>query len=107
MTIRRPRARPLPLLLLAAVVALGALTSPTALLMVAPALALVALLLAGRTPAEELLLRLRRRGIANPRRRPAAAPQRRYVVLFARWSERMSASALAMRPPPAAPLRLR
>lgn len=106
-SIGRARARPVPLALLLAVVALAALTSLTAVLMLAPALLLVALLLAGRTPGEELMLRWQRRRDRPRDRRAAALPVPRYAALFVRWDERMSASALAMRPPPAVAVGIR
>jgi hypothetical protein len=105
MPTRRMRAQPLPLALLLLAVVAGALTSPLALLMLAPALVLLALLLAGRTPGEELLLRWRG-GLPRPRRRAVALLPRGERAPFVRACSRMSASALAMRPPPAAAARL-
>lgn len=95
----RARARPLPLALLLLVIAVAAVTSVGALLMLSPALALLLLLLSGRAP-EELILRWQRR-VPPPRRRPARFVARGRLPLPLRRSERMSASALAMRPPPA------
>ena len=74
----------------------------TTVLMLAPALALLALLLAGRAPGEELILRLRKRAAPARRRRPLVAPllQPAHDAPLIRPIGRMSASALAMRPPP-------
>ena len=94
-------ARLLPLACLALVVAVAALTSPLALAMLAPALVLLGLLLAGRTPGEELILRLRRRHQAR-RARARRTIERQYVVLLTRRAGRLIGSALAVRPPPAA-----
>jgi hypothetical protein len=74
----------------------------TTVLMLAPALALLALLLAGRAPGEELILRLRKRGAPPPGRRGADVAQlwHSHAAPLIRPIGRMSASALAMRPPP-------
>ncbi|HEY4280990.1 MAG TPA: hypothetical protein VGM91_22440 [Conexibacter sp.] len=74
----------------------------TTVLMLAPAIALLALLLSGRAPGEELILRLRKRATAPRRRRSAAAPPLAptHAAPFVRLAGRISASALAMRPPP-------
>jgi hypothetical protein len=98
---RRGRTRLLPLAALALVVVAAALTSPLALAMLAPALVLLGLLLAGRTPGEELILRLRSRRTA-PRARALRTIERQYVVLIARRAGRLIGSALAVRPPPCA-----
>lgn len=95
----RLRARLLPLAALLLVVVAGALASPVTVLMLSPALVILSLLLAGRTPGEDLILRFRRCRRA-PRRRAGALGVRGYVALFARRTGRMSTSALAMRPPP-------
>ena len=101
--IGRTSVQPLPLALLLLVAAFAAVTSPSVLLMLAPALAIFGLLFAGRTPGERLLLRLRRRrGAPSKRRRGGSMPVARHVAPFVRALQRMSASALAMRPPPAA-----
>lgn len=97
---RRAGARPLPLALLLLLVVVAALTSPVALLMLAPALAILVPLLAGRAPGERLLLRWRRR-VPAPRRRDVRFVATGRFVPFVRRIGRMSASALAMRPPPA------
>jgi len=94
------RTRLLPLAGLALVVLVAALTSPLALAMLAPALVLLGLLLAGRTPGEELILRLRARHAAR-RPRGARTIERQYVVVLARRPGRLIGSALAVRPPPA------
>lgn len=102
LTIDRAGAKPLALTFLLAAIAVTAMASVTAVLMLSPALLLMALLLAGRAPGEQLILRLRsRRHRPRDRRAAELLPVRRYVVLFVRWTDRMSASALAMRPPPA------
>lgn len=92
--------RLLPLACLALVVAVAAATSPLALAMLAPALVLLGLLLAGRTPGEQLILRLRRRHAAR-RPRGARTIEQQHVVLLTHRAGRLLASALAMRPPPA------
>lgn len=88
------------LVTLLAVVAVAVFTTPVALLMLSPALLLLSLLYAGRAPGEELLLRWQRR-VPSPRRRAVRFVARGHVALPLRRIERMSASALAMRPPPA------
>lgn len=102
LTIGRARAQPLALATLLSVVAVAVFTTPVALLMLSPALLLLSLLYAGRTPGEELILRWQRR-VPSPRRRPSRFVARGHVALPLRRIERMSASALAMRPPPARP----
>ncbi|MDO8188135.1 hypothetical protein Q5424_15115 [Conexibacter sp. JD483] len=99
MNIGRTRAQPLALVALVLVSLLALLTTPVALLMLSPALLLLSLLYAGRTPGEELLLRWQRR-VPAPRRRATRFVARGHVELPLRRIERMSASALAMRPPP-------
>jgi hypothetical protein len=84
--------------LLLAIVA-GIFISPVAMLMLSPALLLLSLLYAGRTPGEALILRWRRR-VPSPRRRAVRFAARGPVTLFVFRIGRMSASALAMRPPP-------
>ncbi|ADB50675.1 hypothetical protein [Conexibacter woesei] len=101
LTIDRAEAKPLALALLLAAMAVTGVASLTAVLMLSPALLLFALLLAGRTPGEELILRWRARARRPRDRRAATMPVRRYVARFVRGTDRMSASALAMRPPPA------
>ncbi len=88
------------LVTLLAVVAVAVFTTPVALLMLSPALLLLSLLYAGRAPGEALLLRWQRR-VPSPRRRAVRFVARGHVALPLRRIERMSASALAMRPPPA------
>ncbi|MBB4663434.1 hypothetical protein [Conexibacter arvalis] len=99
--VTRPlRSRPLPLALLLLLVAVAAVTSAATLAMLAPAAILLVLLLAGRAPGEDLLLRWR--GVLPRRRRHATAVVARgHRAVFVRARTRMSASALAMRPPPA------
>jgi hypothetical protein len=94
--------RPLPFALLALIVLAAAIASPLALLMLAPALVLVAVLLSGRAPGENLLVRWATRR----KRRPRAARiiERQYAAVFVRRVGRLIADALAMRPPPRAPL---
>ncbi len=96
---RRPR-HPLPFALLALTVVAAAIASPLALLMLAPALVLIAVLLSGRAPGEQLLLRW----AARRKRRPRAARtiERQYAAVFVRRVGRLIADALAMRPPPRA-----
>src|SRR5262245_10162463 len=75
---RAPLRYPLPLALLALVVIGAALISPLALLMLAPALALVGLLLSGHAPGEELLLRWATRH--KRRLRAARTIERQYAA---------------------------
>jgi hypothetical protein len=89
---------------LAAVVGVAAVLGaalPGVAMLLAPALALFVVLLLGFTPGEELLERMRARRFAG---RAARAPRtlavRRRVVV--RRMTPPAASALAMRPPPAA-----
>lgn len=98
---RARRMRLLPLMALALVVVAAALTSPLTLAMLAPALMLAGLLLAGRAPGEELILRLRRRREGRPLR-GARTIERQHVVLLAQRPGRLIGSALAVRPPPVA-----
>lgn len=98
---RARRIRRLPLAGLTLVVAVAALASPLTLAMLAPALLLLGLLLAGRAPGEELILRLRRRRVGR-RLRGARTIERQHVVLLAQRPGRLIGSALAVRPPPAA-----
>ncbi len=102
LTIGRARAQPLALATLLSVVVVAVFTTPAALLMLSPALLLPSLLYAGRTPGEGLILRWQRR-VPSPRRRPSRFALRGHVALLLRRIERMSASALAMRPPPGRP----
>jgi hypothetical protein len=89
---------------LGAVVAVTALlgsTLPGVGVLLAPALLLFAILLLGFTPGEQLLERMRaRRFQGRPARAPRALALRRVVVV--RRLTSLAASALAMRPPPAA-----
>jgi len=101
----RPRARTirrrllLAALLLAAVVLV--LTAPVFMLAMAPAIGLFAMVANRVMPGEQLIVRLRARRAA-PSRRRAPVAQRLYDVLVIRRAGRLIASALAMRPPPAA-----
>lgn len=86
--------------LVAFVAMLGA--APGVALLLAPALALFAILLLGHRPGERLIERLRaRRFTLRCARAPRALTVRRVVVV--RRTTTLAASALAMRPPPAAP----
>jgi hypothetical protein len=81
-------------------VVLGAALPGVAMLL-APALALFAVLLLGFTPGEQLLERMRARRFAcRTARAPRTLAVRRVVVVRRMTSP--AASALAMRPPPAA-----
>lgn len=92
-------------------VALGALVAtaatlgvllPGVALVLAPAMLLLAFLLLGIAPGEQLLERLRARRMApRAHRAPRALTVRHAIVVRRRTSP--AASALAMRPPPAAP----
>jgi len=86
---------------LVAVAAALAATLPGVALLLAPALALFAVLLLGFTPGEHLLERMRaRRFQCRPARAPRTLAVRRVVVV--RRMTSLAASALAMRPPPPA-----
>ncbi len=76
---------------------------PGVALLLAPALLLFTVLLLGYAPGEELLHRMRARRFTRPvwRRAPRTLPVRRVVVV--RRMASLATSALAMRPPPAAP----
>ena len=81
--------------------------APVFALAMAPALAAFALVTQRVMPGEERLARAARPPADSPRRRPAAAipPHGHRAVVVHRTGRRL-ASALAMRPPPAAPLAL-
>ena len=82
-----------------------AAVSPAFALSVAPVLALLAALIAGTFPGEDLMQRIReRRSLPVKRRRLAGAPSPP-VAVFVRPTGRRLAFALAMRPPPGAPAR--
>lgn len=104
--IARATTHPLLLALLLTAVAVAAVASLTAVLMLSPALVLLALLLTGHAPGEQLILRLQSRRRPRRRRGPTTLPVRRYAALYVRATDRMSASALAMRPPPARACRI-
>jgi hypothetical protein len=83
---------------LVAVAAVLGVALPGVALLVAPALALFAVLLLGFAPGEQLLERMRaRRFRCRPARAPRTLAVRRVVV---RRMTSLAASALAMRPPP-------
>jgi hypothetical protein len=91
--------------LLGALVVVALVTAdvaPAFALSIVPVLGLVAALIAGAFPGEELIDRLRERRASRPRplRGMAAAPRLRLAV-FVRPVGRAAAFALAMRPPPA------
>lgn len=90
------------LLALVVLTAVLAVTLTAVALLFAPALLLAAALIAGYTPGARLLDRMRaRRFPPRAARAPRALTVRRVVVV--RRMTRIAASALAMRPPPAAP----
>jgi len=99
-TQRRRPLHALPFALLALTVVAAALASPLALLMLAPALVLVAILLSGRAPGERLLLRWATRRKRRPR--AARTIERQYTAVFIRRVGRLIGCALAIRPPPGA-----
>jgi hypothetical protein len=76
--------------------------APAVGLMLAPALLLIGLLLAGFMPGERVLERLAARGVF--RRRPLIQASRPRLTLVVRRTGRFVTQALAMRPPPARPL---
>jgi hypothetical protein len=80
---------------------LGA-THPGVALLLAPALVLFALLLLGFAPGEQLIERMRARRFARRADRAPRTLAVRHVVVVRRIVS-PAASALAMRPPPAAP----
>lgn len=91
---------------LVAVATLLGATLPGVALLLAPAALLLALLLLGFTPGEQLIERMRARCRARrASRAPRALVNRHAVVVILMPS--LSASALAMRPPPAAPALIR
>jgi len=77
------------------------LVAPVFMLAMAPAIALFAMVAHRVMPGEELIVRLRTRHAAAPRRALPAA--RLYNAMVVRPAGRLIASALAMRPPPARP----
>jgi hypothetical protein len=84
---------------LVVVAAVLGVTLPGVALLVAPALALFAVLLLGFAPGEQLLERMRaRRFQCRAARAPRTLAVRRVVVV--RRMTSLAASALAMRPPP-------
>jgi hypothetical protein len=76
--------------------------STDTLLFLAPALLIVAPLIAGRYPGEELIARLVAKRSRRPRRRPAAAlaPVLRAAAVRSPRGTRLLAFARAERPPP-------
>jgi hypothetical protein len=82
-------------------VAGAALTDPALALSFGPALLLLALFTCGVRPGEALIERLTAR-FAEPRNRRAVSARRPRLTLVVRPTGRLLASALAMRPPPAA-----
>ena len=94
-----------PRLLLAVLVLAAAVlvvTAPVFMLAMAPAIALFALVAHRIMPGAERIVRLRR--AAAPARRPRVAVARLYDALVPRRAGRLIAAALAVRPPPAAPV---
>lgn len=91
---------------LAAPVALALTAGPALALTLAPALVIFALLAAGVRPGEAALLRLGRRRPARAFGRPAAMarPRLPFVVGLV---DRLLASSIAVRPPPAVAATLR
>ena len=77
-------------------------TLPGVALLAAPAVALFALLLLGFMPGEQLLERMRARRFPRRRERAPRTLAIRHVAVVRRMTP-PAASALAMRPPPAAP----
>ena len=91
---------------LAGLVALAALlgaTLPGVALLLAPALVLLAALLLGFTPGERLIERMRARRFPRLVPRAPRSIALRRAVGAARRMPSLAGSALAMRPPPAAP----
>jgi hypothetical protein len=97
----QPVRRRLLLAALLAVAVVLVLTAPVFMLAMAPAIAVFALVANRVLPGEELIVRLRERRTAHRPR--TIALQRPYDALVVRRAGRLIASALAMRPPPAAP----
>lgn len=79
-----------------------AVAAPEAAVVFAPALAVFGLLLRGVRPGERLITRLARR--RTPRLRPVMRARRPRIALVVRPVGRLLAAALAMRPPPVAPV---
>jgi hypothetical protein len=77
------------------------LVAPAFMLAMAPAIALFAMVANRVMPGEELIVRLRSRHTAVRGHRALLA-ERLYDVMVVRRAGRLIASALAMRPPPAA-----
>jgi hypothetical protein len=102
---RRPTPRQIRFALLGALVFVALLTAdvaPAVALSIVPLLGLVAALIVGAFPGEELIDRLRERRTERPRhRRGTAAAPRPLLTVFVRPVGRAAAFALAMRPPPA------
>jgi hypothetical protein len=85
------------------VIAFAVVLSPAVALLLAPTLVLFALLAIGHRPGERIIERLRRRFAHHARRlRHTAARSRPNIPVLVRRTGRLLASALAMRPPPAA-----
>ncbi|MTD47497.1 hypothetical protein GKE82_25165 [Conexibacter sp. W3-3-2] len=85
----------------AAVVAAGVVCDHGAVVAFAPALLLLAFLLCGRFPGEELLDRLRSATARRPARRRTRLTQRFPRRAPVHWAVRsLACSSLAMRPPP-------
>jgi hypothetical protein len=89
-----------------AVTAVLAATLPGVALLLAPALLLFVVLLLGFTPGERLLERMRARHFTRRRDRAPRALAVRHVVIVRRMRS-LATSALAMRPPPVIPARIR
>ena len=87
---------------LAAAALLLATASPAFALSLVPVFALVAALIVGRFPGEELIERLRERRSARGRTLRAPGSFRARPVVYVRPTGRALAFALAMRPPSAA-----
>ena len=80
--------------------------SPAFALSIVPVLGLVAALIAGAFPGEELIERLRERRAMPVRARRGSAAMRPRPVAYVRPVGRAATFALAMRPPPRAAVRV-
>ncbi|MDP2712989.1 MAG: hypothetical protein Q8O56_17400 [Solirubrobacteraceae bacterium] len=87
---------------LAATAATLGVLLPGVALVLAPAMLLLAFLLLGIAPGEQLLERMRARRMTPRRHRAPRALTVRHAIVVRRMTS-PAASALAMRPPPAAP----
>ncbi len=85
---------------LVVLLAVGAFADPGLTLTMAPALLMIALFSAGIRPGEQLLIRAVQQAQAGPLR--AVSSRRPRLAIVVRPTGRDLASALAMRPPPAA-----